>query len=302
MATAQAAAVALLVAARRGLPVAMHTPTEVKAAVTGNGRADKAQVTAMVTRVLRLDTIEAGRCGGRCRDCYLSCGGSRQQRLERARREMNPSVHQGLPHNKQRQRVDDRSGSGRGHARRGLPQRRSGCGYAGHHAATGRCRSNRGREVDLHTALVVREDSGHSSGSPTPSNVACSNRCKRSVELTADSPGLGERPRCRRSSASDRRRRSRRFDAGPRYREKCAAHRSGASRQIDPPSISRPAAPSDEGWRTAVAAGLTSLGWGAKEADAAVDGLAGHLDEVTDAQSPDIGVLLKEALRSLDRS
>ena len=50
MATAQAAAVALLVAARRGLPVAMHTPTEVKAAVTGNGRANKAQVTAMVTR------------------------------------------------------------------------------------------------------------------------------------------------------------------------------------------------------------------------------------------------------------
>lgn len=56
MATAQAAAVAMLVAARRGIPVAMHTPTEVKAAVTGNGRADKAQVTAMVTRVLALQT------------------------------------------------------------------------------------------------------------------------------------------------------------------------------------------------------------------------------------------------------
>ena len=55
------------------------------------------------------------------------------------------------------------------------------------------------------------------------------------------------------------------------------------------------------GWRTAVAAGLTSLGWSAKEAVAAADGLAGRLDEVTDAQSPDIGVLLKEALRSLDR-
>lgn len=54
MATAQAAAVALLVAARRGIDVALHTPTEVKAAVTGNGRADKAQVTAMVTRVLAL--------------------------------------------------------------------------------------------------------------------------------------------------------------------------------------------------------------------------------------------------------
>lgn len=54
MGTAQAAAMGLLVAGQRGLPVALHTPTEVKAAVTGNGRADKAQVTAMVTRLLRL--------------------------------------------------------------------------------------------------------------------------------------------------------------------------------------------------------------------------------------------------------
>jgi len=56
MATAQAAAVALLIAARGGIEVALHTPTEVKAAVTGNGRADKAQVTAMVTRVLALQS------------------------------------------------------------------------------------------------------------------------------------------------------------------------------------------------------------------------------------------------------
>jgi crossover junction endodeoxyribonuclease RuvC len=54
MGTAQAAAVAITCAARVGLPVALHTPSEVKAAVTGNGRADKAQVTAMVTRVLHL--------------------------------------------------------------------------------------------------------------------------------------------------------------------------------------------------------------------------------------------------------
>lgn len=54
MGTAQAAAMGFLVAARRGIPVATHTPTEVKAAVTGNGRADKAQVTAMVTRLLQL--------------------------------------------------------------------------------------------------------------------------------------------------------------------------------------------------------------------------------------------------------
>ncbi|MEW2220178.1 crossover junction endodeoxyribonuclease RuvC [Streptomyces sp. NPDC006990] len=54
MGTAQASAVAMLCAARRGLPVALHTPSEVKAAVTGSGRADKAQVGAMVTRLLGL--------------------------------------------------------------------------------------------------------------------------------------------------------------------------------------------------------------------------------------------------------
>ena len=53
--TAQAAGVAALVAARRGLPVTFHTPSEVKAAVTGSGRADKSQVSAMVTTILRLD-------------------------------------------------------------------------------------------------------------------------------------------------------------------------------------------------------------------------------------------------------
>jgi crossover junction endodeoxyribonuclease RuvC len=56
MGTAQAGAVAIVCAARHGLPVALHTPSEVKAAVSGNGRADKAQVTMMVTRLLRLDT------------------------------------------------------------------------------------------------------------------------------------------------------------------------------------------------------------------------------------------------------
>ena len=56
MGTAQASAVAMLVATRAGLPVAMYTPTEVKAAVTGSGRANKEQVTSMVTRLLQLDS------------------------------------------------------------------------------------------------------------------------------------------------------------------------------------------------------------------------------------------------------
>ncbi len=55
MGTAQAGAVAIVCAARRSLPVALHTPSEVKAAVTGSGRADKAQVTQMVTRLLAMN-------------------------------------------------------------------------------------------------------------------------------------------------------------------------------------------------------------------------------------------------------
>jgi crossover junction endodeoxyribonuclease RuvC len=55
MGTAQVSGVVALLAARKGLPVAFHTPSEVKAAVTGEGRAGKQQVTTMVTRLLALE-------------------------------------------------------------------------------------------------------------------------------------------------------------------------------------------------------------------------------------------------------
>lgn len=57
MGTAQISGVAMLIAARRVLPVALHTPSEVKAAITGYGRADKKQVGAMVARILGLDEV-----------------------------------------------------------------------------------------------------------------------------------------------------------------------------------------------------------------------------------------------------
>ena len=57
METAQAAGIALLLAAQRNIPVALHTPTEVKAAVTGSGVAGKLQVGEMVKRLLKLDEI-----------------------------------------------------------------------------------------------------------------------------------------------------------------------------------------------------------------------------------------------------
>lgn len=87
MGTAQAAAVAITCAARAGLPVVLHTPSEVKAAVTGNGRADKQQVTTMVTRLLKLDaapkpadTADALALA----ICHVWRGGM-QQRLQQAR-------------------------------------------------------------------------------------------------------------------------------------------------------------------------------------------------------------------------
>ena len=57
MGTAQASGIALLLAAEHGLPAATHTPSEVKAAITGYGSADKLQVQTMVARVLRLDAL-----------------------------------------------------------------------------------------------------------------------------------------------------------------------------------------------------------------------------------------------------
>jgi crossover junction endodeoxyribonuclease RuvC len=57
MGTAQAAGIAFLVAAQNNIPVFMHTPSEVKAAVTGSGRANKSQVSEMVKRLLKLQEI-----------------------------------------------------------------------------------------------------------------------------------------------------------------------------------------------------------------------------------------------------
>ena len=57
MGTAQVAGVAIFLAHKYKIPIAMHTPTEVKAAVTGSGRAGKAQVGAMVAKLLGLDEI-----------------------------------------------------------------------------------------------------------------------------------------------------------------------------------------------------------------------------------------------------
>ncbi len=88
MGTAQAAGVAVLSAARAGLPVRTYTPSEVKAAVTGSGQADKAQVTAMVTRLLKLETSPRPADAADALAlaiCHVRRGGT-QARIEAAKR------------------------------------------------------------------------------------------------------------------------------------------------------------------------------------------------------------------------
>jgi crossover junction endodeoxyribonuclease RuvC len=57
MGTAQISGVVMFLAHQRGIPVTLHTPTEVKAAVTGSGRANKEQVGKMVASILGLREI-----------------------------------------------------------------------------------------------------------------------------------------------------------------------------------------------------------------------------------------------------
>jgi crossover junction endodeoxyribonuclease RuvC len=57
MSVGQASGLALVAAARAGVPVAQYSPNEVKLSVTGDGHADKRAVQTMVTRLLGLREV-----------------------------------------------------------------------------------------------------------------------------------------------------------------------------------------------------------------------------------------------------
>jgi crossover junction endodeoxyribonuclease RuvC len=57
MGTAQISGAVLMLAHKHNVPVVMYTPTQVKAAVTGTGRAAKDQVGYMVAKILGLDEV-----------------------------------------------------------------------------------------------------------------------------------------------------------------------------------------------------------------------------------------------------
>jgi len=59
---------------------------------------------------------------------------------------------------------------------------------------------------------------------------------------------------------------------------------------------------SSHSWRQAVGSALASLGWSIRESDQAMDRVAENSPDLVSNEQPDISALLKEALRSLDRS
>ena len=87
--TAQAAGLAMLAAAQRGIPVALHTPTESKLAITGNGKAEKIQMERMVARILGLNTLPkpADAICHALRPAGALQGGEREQHLTAAQRQ-----------------------------------------------------------------------------------------------------------------------------------------------------------------------------------------------------------------------
>ena len=135
--------------------VALHTPTEVKAAVTGSGRADKAQVTAMVTRLLGLDV--APKPGRRRR----RPGPGHLPRLARWRRRPGCSAAVAAQ-SAQAGRADDRLGPRdrpRGRPRLGRRRGRRRRHARAHDARARPPACAAGTRPRLATTLVVREDS-----------------------------------------------------------------------------------------------------------------------------------------------
>lgn len=168
-----------------------------------------------------------------------------------------------------------------------------------------------GEHVELRTSLVVREDGWTLYGFADPQ--------ERSLfEQVQTVSGIGPRIALAllETLPPDELRRAVAGDDEATLMRVPGIGRKGAQRlilelrdRIGPPSAAAvtPAARADDagvGWRAAVVAGLTSLGWTSREAEQAVAGIDPVLaDEATAAgASADVGALLKAALRGLDRS
>ncbi len=300
MGTAQASGIAMVAAARRGLPIALHTPSEVKAAVSGSGRADKAQVGAMVTRILRLDAppkpadaadalalaiTHIWRGGAQARiDAALAAAGRRTPVIAFVRGEVAALTLTSA--------VVEVGGVGLELmcTPNTLAELRVG------HVAT------------LPTSMVVREDSLTLFGFADDDE-------KQVFELVQTASGVGPKlaqamlavltpDAVRRAVAGDD---VRTLTAVPGIGQK------GAQRIILElkDRIGTPVASAGTGtrvavsdpWRDQVQQGLVGLGWSAKDADRAIEAVADQVStsSTTDG-APDVAALLRAALRTLSKA
>ena len=302
MGTAQASGIAMVCAARRGLPVALHTPSEVKAAVSGNGRADKAQVGAMVTRILRLDAppkpadaadalalaiTHIWRGGAQARiDAALAAAGLDSSTTGRVRDDRL------RPRPGRRRHPVQRRPRGRGSRPRADVHPR----HAGHPAP--------GHTATLPTSMVVREDSLTLFGFADEDE-------KQIFELVQTASGVGPKVAQAITAvlAPDDLRRAIASDDVKTLTRVPGIGQKGAQRiilelkdRIGAPDR-RPArgapAPS-ESWRDQVHQGLMGLGWTTRDAEKAVDAVAPEAGRA--GSSPDVGALLRAALRTLSKA
>ena len=304
MGTAQASGIALVAAARRGIPVALHTPSEVKAAVSGSGRAAKAQVGAMVARILRLDgpPKPADAADALALAITHVWRGGAQARIDAALAAQRGATGatgpppEGAGHDRVRPRRRRRHQPHQRRAR-GRGSRARAHVYAGHAGDAaprpdgdaadehGRARGladpvrlpRRRREVHPSSWCRPRPASGPKLAqamlavlSPDDLRTAVASD---DVKTLTRVPGIGQK---------------------------------GAQRIIlelkdrigSPIGVRSPSAPANVApWRDQVHQGLVGLGWSAKDAEKAVDAVAPEAGDV-----PDVAALLRSALRSLSKA
>ncbi|MGX1515124.1 Holliday junction DNA helicase RuvA subunit/crossover junction endodeoxyribonuclease RuvC [Streptomyces collinus] len=307
MGTAQASAVAILCASRRGIPVALHTPSEVKAAVTGSGRADKAQVGAMVTRLLRLAApAQARRRRRRPRPRHLP-------HLARPRAEPPPAGRGPAraapcpPHPARPERPYDMiafvSGTVAALAPDAAVVEVGGVGMAVQCTPNTLSTLRLGKPAKLATSLVVREDSLTLYGFADDDE-------RQVFELLQTASGVGPRlaqamlavhqPDALRRAVSTGDEKA--LTAVPGIGKKGAQKlllelKDRLGEPVGAPVVG---APVSSGWRDQLHAALIGLGYATREADEAVAAVAPQAEAA--GGTPQVGALLKAALQTLNRA
>ncbi len=321
MGTAQASGIALVAAARRGLPVALHTPSEVKAAVSGSGRADKAQVGAMVTRILRLDAppkpadaadalalaiTHIWRGGASSRLAAAAAAQAAQLAAAAGPPAVRPAGagarRRTTPHHQETRMIAFVRGRVAAVTLSSAVLEVGGVGLELMCTPGTLAGLRTGQEATLPTSMVVREDSLTLFGFTDDDEKTC-------FELVQTASGVG--PKLAQAILAvlspDVLRRAIGTEDVKTLTQVPGIGQKGAQRiilelkdRIGVAGLAGPgpaAVPAEAPWRAQVQQGLVGLGWSVREADRAVEEVA---DQAGD--QPDVAALLRAALQTLRKA